>query len=276
MTDKVNLHLEAMIPELQDYKEKELFTDMEIKQIVKKRRDFEYKIHRKIPKKEDFRRYIDYELHLEQLRLKRRQRYSSLPTTEDSNQPKKEKMSFSDIAIVQKLHQLYLKACLKFNEIDLWKEYLEWTIDQKSFHVFTRNVSKAIQLNPTQPLFWMMAANFEFQNGNMKNARVLMQKSLRCNPEIEKLWIEYCRLELLYLFKIKMRHQILFGNKDIETNEAVNMEELPDKENDLDLSPALQNTLKDLTIPKAIFKAALKGLFDSCSKSQRNIWIRLS
>ncbi len=123
MTERVALQMESMIPELSDYQERELFSEFEIKQIVQKRRDFEYKINRKIPLLADFKRYIEYELHLEQLRKKRRDRFAKEPEpeTDVGKKKAKDKMSVSDVAIIKRIHQLYLKACNKFNDIPLWK-----------------------------------------------------------------------------------------------------------------------------------------------------------
>lgn len=38
---------------------------------------------------------------------------------------------------------------------------------------------------------------------------VLFQRGLRINKESKKLWIEYCKIELLYIRKIKKRWNIL-------------------------------------------------------------------
>lgn len=43
----------------------------------------------------------------------------------------------------------------------------------------------------------------------MTGARVLMQRGLRVNPECKKLWIEYFKLELLWVAVIKERRRVL-------------------------------------------------------------------
>ncbi len=47
---------EEMIPELEDFEKRGYFTKAEIKQMVKKRLQFEYLLKRKIPLKADFLR----------------------------------------------------------------------------------------------------------------------------------------------------------------------------------------------------------------------------
>lgn len=46
--------MEEMIPELEDMQKKKYFSKAEIKQIVKRRQDFEYMLKRKAALKQDF------------------------------------------------------------------------------------------------------------------------------------------------------------------------------------------------------------------------------
>jgi len=48
--------MEEMVPELHDMEEKGYFTKEEIKDIVRKRENFEYSLKRKMPAKADFLR----------------------------------------------------------------------------------------------------------------------------------------------------------------------------------------------------------------------------
>jgi len=79
--------------------------------------------------------------------------------------------------------------------------------------------NRVISLHPTKDIFWIMAASWEFEkNGNALSGRTLLQRGLRINGESKKLWLEYFRLELLYLEKLRERRKILFG-KTNENNE---------------------------------------------------------
>lgn len=99
MAETVQFYLEQMVPELEDFEQKGLFTKVpfryfydskrfaywpgrqeqaEIKAIVKKRTNFEYALKRRIAKKIDFLRYIEYEMNLEALRKKRKARLGSI------------------------------------------------------------------------------------------------------------------------------------------------------------------------------------------------------
>lgn len=67
-----------MLQELNDLVDKKLFTQKEVKHIMKKRTAFETTLIRRVAKKADYLRYITYEMGLEQLRRKRVDRMSKV------------------------------------------------------------------------------------------------------------------------------------------------------------------------------------------------------
>lgn len=67
-------------------------------------------------------------------------------------------------------------------------------------------LAQAIRYHPKVPGLWIYAAAWEFdQNLNVAAARALMQSGLRTCSSSEDLWIEYLRMELTYLNKLKAR-----------------------------------------------------------------------
>jgi U3 small nucleolar RNA-associated protein 6 len=56
MADTVRYMMEEMIPELEDMVKQQYFSKQEVKQIVKRRQDFEYLLKRRAALKEDFLR----------------------------------------------------------------------------------------------------------------------------------------------------------------------------------------------------------------------------
>ncbi|KAH6596718.1 hypothetical protein BASA61_003412 [Batrachochytrium salamandrivorans] len=208
MAEQANYHLEGMLAELKDLELRGVFTKLEIKSIVKKRTSFEYSIHRKIVKKTDFLKYIEYEINLEKLRKKRKLRLGL-----DSAPEKGERgITLSDYSIVRRIHQLHQKALKRFSgDIRLWLQYFEWSKRVGSSKALGKSFAKAIQLHPTKPIFWILAATWEFEeNSDVESARVLLQRALRINPIDKTLWTEYFKLELLWVQKIKERRRILF------------------------------------------------------------------
>lgn len=62
MADKIQLTLEGMIPELDALVNKEIFTKLQVKSIIKKRRNYEYGMAKKNVSLEDYKKAIRYEL----------------------------------------------------------------------------------------------------------------------------------------------------------------------------------------------------------------------
>ncbi|KAJ3037010.1 U3 snoRNP protein [Rhizophlyctis rosea] len=218
MADSVQYHLERMLPELEDFEKRGIFSKQEVKSIIKRRTDLEYSIHRLSPLKSDFLRYIEYEINLERLRKKRKRRMGLDKEDKERSQgvgkKQKQKNRLADFSIQRRIHGLYGKALRKFGgDVELWVQYFEWSKSVGSSKALGRSFARAIQLHPTKPMFWIMAAAWEFEeNGNMNSARVLLQRGLRLNPKSEKMWLEYFKLELLFIEKIKERRRILFGD----------------------------------------------------------------
>ncbi|XP_058095151.1 uncharacterized protein LOC131240736 [Magnolia sinica] len=221
MADVVQYRLERMLDELDDLERKGLFTRREIAEIVKKRRGFEYKLKRPSPLKQDYISYIDYESQLDSLRrlrkksivreLKKQQQTSDIE--DDSKTMKKKKVwrrSVSDSAGVLRILEIYRQAVLRYKgDIDLWFRYLEFC--REHGHGRMKQVlAQAIRFHPKVPGLWIYAAAWEFDhNLNVAAARALMQSGLRACPDSEDLWVEYLRMELTYLNKLKARKAAL-------------------------------------------------------------------
>ena len=130
MADVVQLRLERMLSDLDDLEKRGLFTRAEIGEIVKQRRKFEYRLQRPSPLKQDFLEYIDYEKHLDRLRLLRKKAISR--DLKDKGN-KKIKKSRSDVAGVRWIIELYRMATARFKgDLQLWFQYLDFLKDRKN------------------------------------------------------------------------------------------------------------------------------------------------
>ncbi|KAJ3073211.1 U3 snoRNP protein [Podochytrium sp. JEL0797] len=220
MAESVRFHLEKMIPELEDLEQRGVFNKAEIKEIVKRRTAHEYAIHRRIGRRADYLKYIEYEINLDRLRKKRKVRLGLDAAHDDGDDSdteeakKKLRFTLSDYSLTKRINGLYQKALRKFGgDIDLWVQYFAWAQGMGASVALGRNFARAIQLHPTNPSMYILAAQYEFLNNkNMTSARVLMQRGLRMNKESTNLWHEYFKLELLWVEKIKERRRILFGD----------------------------------------------------------------
>ncbi|KAF8964000.1 U3 snoRNP protein [Entomortierella lignicola] len=222
MADTVQFYMEEMIPEMRDLEQKGLFSKKEIASIIKKREKFEYALKRRISKKADFLRYIEYEMNLEALRKKRRARMVSST-----------KQSISDYAGPRRIYFIYKRCLTKFKgDISIWLQYINYAKKTGASRTLGKIFAQAIQLHPTNEKLWILAAAWEWEeNANVVAARVLLQRALRLNTTTENLWHEYFRLELVYIAKILARREVL----GIETStEQIEQDLLKDKEVDSD------------------------------------------
>ncbi|XP_065065900.1 U3 small nucleolar RNA-associated protein 6 homolog [Rhopilema esculentum] len=89
-------------------------------------------------------------------------------------------------------------------------QYIDFCNKTASKRSTGRALGRLTQIHGQNPSVWIMSAKWEFEeNANIDNARALMQKALRLNPESKILWLEYFRLELLHVDKIKKRKEFL-------------------------------------------------------------------
>ncbi|XP_030533419.1 U3 small nucleolar RNA-associated protein 6 homolog [Rhodamnia argentea] len=199
MADVVQYRLERMVDELDDLERRGLFTRREIAEVVKQRRKFEYRLKRPSPLKDDFLAYIEYETQLDALRRLRK-------NTLAREARKKMKKSVSDFAGVARIIEIYRMAVMRYKgDIDLWFRYLEFCRVRKNGRM-KKALAQVIRFHPKVPGVWIYAAAWEFDhNLNVAAARALMQSGLRLCPTSEDLWVEYLRMELTYLNKLKAR-----------------------------------------------------------------------
>ncbi|KAG0216542.1 U3 snoRNP protein [Mortierella sp. GBA30] len=222
MADTVQFYMEEMIPEMRDLEQKGIFTKKEITSILKQREKYEYALKRRIAKKADFLRYIEYEMNLEALRKKRRARMVS-----------NTKQSISDYAGPRRIYFIFKRCLIKFKgDISIWLQYINYAKKTGASRTLGKIFAQAIQLHPANEKLWILAAAWEWEeNANIVAARVLLQRALRLNTTTEALWHEYFRLELVYIAKILARRQVLGIDK---TEEEIEKDLLQEKEVDSD------------------------------------------
>ncbi|EFJ19658.1 hypothetical protein SELMODRAFT_419083 [Selaginella moellendorffii] len=206
MADTVNAYLERMLPELEDLEKWGLFTRSEIKEVVRRRREFEYHLKRPSRIRDDFLRYVDYETKLESLRRLRKK-----VVVRDLNAAgKRWSGHMSDGASAIRIISIYKRAVARFgSDMSLWLKFLEYC-RKHSPKQMRRVLARALQLHPNIPGLWMYAASWDFEhNLDVSAARALMQRGLRMCPHSEDLWLEYFRMELSYAQKLKSRMLVL-------------------------------------------------------------------
>ncbi|MCJ1244581.1 U3 snoRNP protein [Trapelia coarctata] len=195
-SDKARFYLEQSIPELHELERKKCFTKDEISSIAKKRSDFEHKLSARGSHPSDYARYAEYEMNLDSLRRKRAKRMG-IKAAAHSGQ---KRISFILERATRKFH----------GDIGLWMQYLEYSKQQKAYKKVAQIFTSLLRLHPTKPELWIMAAKYVMEDqGDMTGGRSYMQRGLRFCKQSRELWLEYAKLELLYIAKITARRRIL-------------------------------------------------------------------
>ncbi|KAG1716655.1 hypothetical protein ID866_533 [Astraeus odoratus] len=198
--ERVQFQQEQMLAELRDLVQKGLFTQVEVKQIMKKRTQFETALVRRIAKKGDFLRYAAYEMGLEQLRRKRLQRLN-LPKT---------KATISDYALVRRQFHILERALRRFKaDVGLWTQYIQVAKRAGARSLVGRITARALQLHPNVPSLYIIAASHELSHTSPSAARSLLQRGLRLNADSIDLWREYVRMELHFIEGMRRRWNVL-------------------------------------------------------------------
>ena len=108
-------------------------------------------------------------------------------------------------------------------DIGLWAQYLDYSRKQKAYKKVAQIFTSLLRLHPTKPELWIYAAKYVMEDqGDITGARSYMQRGLRFCKQSKELWLEYARLELIYIAKITGRREILGLNSPLyeETSQS--------------------------------------------------------
>eukprot|EP00449_Zooxanthella_nutricula_P051605 CAMPEP_0198566768 /NCGR_PEP_ID=MMETSP1462-20131121/103790_1 /TAXON_ID=1333877 /ORGANISM="Brandtodinium nutriculum, Strain RCC3387" /LENGTH=264 /DNA_ID=CAMNT_0044297805 /DNA_START=6 /DNA_END=796 /DNA_ORIENTATION=- len=181
-----------MVPELDDLRRKRIFGDNELRQIVKRRRDFEYGLQKAPPKQQDYLSYIRYEVALECLRHCR------------SKALHWRRRTISDFAGVRRLHGIFDRGTKKFKgDLRMWYQHVDFCLRSGSTKALSRVLTRALKFHPREVHLWLLAADRELKCGHIKAARALLVRGLRFAPTSSKLWGEFLRLEVRVALRLR-------------------------------------------------------------------------
>ncbi|XP_021486645.2 U3 small nucleolar RNA-associated protein 6 homolog [Meriones unguiculatus] len=198
MAEIIQERIEDRIPELEQLERIGLFSHAEIKAIIKKASDLEYKIHRRTLLKEDFINYVQYEINLLELIQRRRARikYSF----------KKDEIEYS---IVHRVQGVFGRASAKWkDDVQLWLSYIVFCKKWGTKTHLSKIFSAMLAVHSNKPALWIMAAKWEMEDRlSSESARQLFLRALRFHPECPKLYQEYFRMELMHAEKLRKEKQ---------------------------------------------------------------------
>ncbi|KAF2717202.1 hypothetical protein K431DRAFT_341496 [Polychaeton citri CBS 116435] len=196
-TDKARFYLEKYVPELQEYERKKIFSRDEIQAIASKRSDFEHLLSARGSTPSDYVRYATYEMNLDSLRKKRCKRLAIKNATTFNGQ--------------RTVFFIMDRATKKFpGDIGLWMQYVSYCQREKASKKLAKVFTAVLRLRPTDWGLWVLAAkHYHETQGDMEAARSYLQRGLRfCSNEL-KMYLEYVKLEMIYLAKLAARRKIL-------------------------------------------------------------------
>jgi U3 small nucleolar RNA-associated protein 6 len=174
---------------------------------------------------------------------------------------------------------LYNRATRKFSgDLTLWMQYIDFARKDKAYKKLNDIFTAVARLHPTKPEIWTLAARYFMDTqADITNARSYMQRGLRFCKSSEYLWLEYAKLETIYVGKIAGRRKILGldidRTKQQETADGdVDMISLPQITAE-DVNPSLQQddgvdevALQNLASAPVLTGAIPLAVFDSAMK----------
>ncbi|XP_067128719.1 U3 small nucleolar RNA-associated protein 6 homolog isoform X2 [Centruroides vittatus] len=198
MAELVQLRIEDAIPELEQMERIGLFTNKEIKLIIKRKKAHEYRLQRRQKTKEDYLKYINYEKCLLSLIRKRRK--------ETRNFNKKKEIDISIAKRVSKLYKAAIVRCQK--DVNLWLEHIDFCKTMHWNETVSGMFTRLLQVHNNDPELWIMAAKWEMEENNAAdNSRALFQRGIRFHPESKSLWNEYFRMELMFIAELRKKQE---------------------------------------------------------------------
>lgn len=178
----------------------------------------------------DFVRYVQYEMNLDSLRKKRTKRLG-VRTAGHSGQ--------------RRIFFILDRATRKFpSDLNLWIQYIEYVRKQKAHKKLSMIFTDALRLHPTSAELWVYAAKSVLDDhADMLQARSYMQRGLRFCKSAKTLWIQYAKLELIYVAKLVARQRILGLDEASQQPKPIEDKEL---DNDADMIALPSITGEDL------------------------------
>jgi len=215
MAEYVEQRMEEMVGEVEQMERVNLLDYKEVKELLKKRKHFEYKIQKRTKEKDDFLSYIQYEVNLLTLLNIRRE-----------NTGYQHKKAEIEGAIRTRINKLYKILEHRFqSDVNIWLSHIQFLKSIKWDSSVSRVYLRLLQVHSDKPRLWVAAAKWEFEeNNNPDNGRQIMLRGLRFLPTSWILHREYVKLELLYVEQLKKRSELLGVNKsdDVEEDSVTN------------------------------------------------------
>ncbi|EDO07964.1 U3 small nnucleolar RNA-associated protein 6 family protein [Babesia bovis T2Bo] len=225
MAAQVQQQLEGMVPELRKLTELQIFTDEEVRDIVERRRKFEYAVISSdlVYSRNSYREYISYEIELDRVLQKRLRKVKSSDNSASVRYTVPSDRGNVPIKVIvrRRIHRLFNRCLKRFvTNIELWKEYCAFCYRIKAFGVMNRAIMDALSKNPTCEALWKIAVKYTLTLNGSIAARNVIQLALRANPRSLSLFMLLLELEVQAGYKI---HELSESPTDDNYEEPVEL-----------------------------------------------------
>mmetsp|Transcript_8132 Transcript_8132/g.13706 ORF Transcript_8132/g.13706 Transcript_8132/m.13706 type:complete len:668 (-) Transcript_8132:91-2094(-) len=227
MADRVERYLEVTLDVTKFLQLNFLLDNGELRQVMKKRREFEFKVARKGSQLSEYLAYIQFELSVFRL----------IQTRIDLRGLEKGRSYFRSETI-HRLHGLFARAEHRyFANPSVWIQHIRFAQYVRSEKALSILFAKALRFHTKNAMLWSCAALWEYQkNKNITNARAIMQRALRVNFHNPNMWLAYFKLELMYLRHFREQLEKLGLDSNVFSLIQAQKEGTPQKNNAIDLS----------------------------------------
>ncbi|KAL7632424.1 UNVERIFIED_CONTAM: hypothetical protein RMT77_017278 [Armadillidium vulgare] len=247
MAEIVEQQLQDMIPEFEELERLGFLTPTELKQLIKKRRQFEYKLCKRKKELQDFFEYVIYESNLLELLASRRKKLQHA-----------KKFFKTENSISHRVgRKLHLMTCLWPAHPRVWEFRLSFAKARSLFEEVSTIYAEKIRFHGNDINVWISWAQWESRERKNfeKGRQILLSRAPLYHPKSILLNKEYFRLELLYIDNLKKYSE--------ESKDEQHISKIPQENRDKILNCA---------IPEVIFKNSLKE-FNSAELCQHLFWI---
>lgn len=194
MIEKIHFNLEKSAEELKDSLSKKIYTEEEIRSIVKKRKNFEYRISRPQKKLSDFLKYLEYELSL------------------DSEKQLKNK---KDLRNVKRIIEIFKSALKHFFDERLFVQFIDFLEENECFEEMKDYFGKVCLLRVNDSELWLFCGTKLFEVKEVTCGRLLFQKGLRVHNSFN-FYKEYFLVEFMHFTNLLQINKEI-GIESLET-----------------------------------------------------------
>ena len=213
-SDAVHKSLEGCVPAMEYYLARKIFTQDEVKEIIKKRTTVEYTLHGPAGSNYvEVQRALNYEKSLEGLRRRRSKRV-----------PLKNRFDEHIIQRIMNLYERFEMTMRGEDRIELAYDQVRWlkTVKGKDYEKKAGLIlGRLLTEHPTREDIHVFSARWELENHlSIDNARAVLQRGLRFVPKGRKLWRAYFMIELTYVGELleKLKEEDGEGEEEVDAN----------------------------------------------------------